>query len=725
MPECCCHEEGPLYLKRALSNVLFSAPLIILNIFGLIPSPLTPIGCLIGLGLAGISLFVMAYSGGEYYKSAWLALKKKKTNMHSLVALSTIIAFVYSVALCILPRFFPLLAIHYHFSEIGMILGVVNLGRWQRAKAEDQINKKTQNYFNILSKYQCTVARRYRTQMTQETIKVDEIEVGDILEVRPGERFPVEGVIVSISSNHSSWIDQKNITGESQLVKKEVGDSVLTGTLNKTHVILIRSTVRGVDNNLKKLLTILQKRQKAVDSELINKITQYFIPIIILIALITALSWLYLNPITIATFSLMIQSVMSVLLCACPCALGLAVPMSTSISIDKLSEEGILIKNASSFEKARRIDICIFDKTGTLTEPFVETRYFPDLILGEQAILNYVASLEKYHEKSHPIAKALINTASHFYTVTQPITEAQGMKGFIQGASIMVGSLEYCLKQGAKVDDHYIQKAQALNQIGQTAVFVVYQTDCVGVLGLKHQLHPDAKRSIEALKAKGITLGLLTGDKKGPAQAIAQALGIDPNWVWSEQSAEQKQQKIKLLKKQFKGIAMVGDGMNDILACKEADISFAIHAWANAAVKCDVALQGSIEGIVKFLEVSDIVVDNIKLSLGWTFAYNIIAIMSATGLLYPILSCALNPILATALMACSSLVVILNAQRLPNLINQVLHKKEHKKESVIRQPPSLSIHLTSQSSLAARTFLRDNRARAVLPGFSNSALKGK
>lgn len=688
MPDCCHSnaiqrppEQGPLYFKRARWNIAFTLAFIILNVFQLIPSPLTLPGLAFGLGLAAITLVMMKYSGGEYYKSAYEALKKKKTNMHSLVALSTGIAWFYSVALCMLPYFFPMLSLHYHFIEIGMILGVVNLGRWQRAKAEDEIQKQTQNHFNLLSKYQPKFARRYASNYSNEytDIEAQLIEEGDILEVHSGERFPTEGVVVSISDGLFSLVDQKNITGESALLKKQVGDSVLTGTLNKGATLKIRATIRGADNNLRKLLKSLSTQQKAADSEIINKITRYFIPAILSIAALTALSWLLFTPFSLALVPAIIQSVMSVLLCACPCALGLAVPMSTSVSIGKLSEKGILVKNANSFEKAKTIQFIAFDKTGTLTEPVVESVYFVNSMNAKET-LNSVASLEKCHPKSHPIAKAILNRATACYDVNHFIAEDQGIKGVVHNRAFGVGSLEFCLKEGIYLEESILKEAKLLNQKGQTTVFVAQEGVAIGLIGLRHQLSFDAKNQIDSLKAKGFKIGLLTGDKAGPAHAIAQQLGLDPKYVWSECSAEAKKQQIRILKKEYHGVAMVGDGMNDVLACEKADISFAIHAWTNAAVKCDVALQGSIEGIYQFLDVSKVVVDNIKQNLGWTFFYNLFALMGATGLLYPILSCALNPILATILMASSSIIVILNAKRLPKIIDRLLDNTSKKEQ---------------------------------------------
>lgn len=676
MSECCHAAQRPAYLKKAALSALFAFILIVLNGFHIIPSPMTPLGGFIGLSLAFVTASIMKYSGGPYYQSAFEALKKKKTNMNTLVALSTGIAWFYSVLMCLSPQLFPTSTLHYHFSEVGMILGVVNVGRWRRFKAEAAIKKQTQSYLNIFNKYQPSCALRFKLEQggLGAKIKIEDIEKGDILQIHPGERFPVEGVIISCANDTPIWVDQKNITGESLAVQKKIGDMVLTGSLNKTGTFRIRASVKGVDNNLQQLLKVAQHRTlaKRSDSELIDKITRYFIPTILIIALITAGSWLWLAPVASEVLPLMVQSMMSVLLCACPCALGLAVPMSTSVSIHKLLEKGILVKNASSFEKASSIDTLIFDKTGTLTQPHVESLYFPEQSFTSAQMLDYVASLEKHHARSHPYAKALIKKITRTYPVEKAVTDDQGMTGLVNQTPLMVGSLNYCLEKGAQISPIYKEQAQILNEKGQTTIFVISNLKCVGVIGLTHQLQENAKTQMEILKKRGIQVGLLTGDKKGPAQSIAKALELDPSWVWYEQNAQQKSEIIKCLKQKRQAVAMVGDGMNDILACEQADIGFAMQAWTNAAVKCDVALQGSIEDIVKFLETSKVVNKNIKQNIGWTFAYNIVALMGATGLLYPILSCALNPILAATLMACSSIIVILNAKRLPRLIDKAL-----------------------------------------------------
>lgn len=662
MATSCCHassrDESPIYFRRAKINACFTILLILLNISQLIPSTL------IGLGLAIITAYMMYYSGGEYYQSAYQAFKNKTTNMNTLVALSSLIAWSYSVALCLFPQFFPVIALHYHFAEIGMILGIINVGRGFRFKAEYEVKKRSQDQVTIFQKYQPSHAIRVGRKMVR--IESTLIEVGDILEIKSNERFPVEGMIVSVNGNNKqTWIDEKNITGESRLVKKSIGDTVLTGTLNKGQTIRIRALVRGNENNLRKLLKSFVDPSSESDSELINKISRYFIPSILGIAMITGGAWLWVAPVAVNVLPLMVQSVMSVLLCSCPCALGL-VPLSMSITIHELLSKGILVKNATSFERAGRIDTIMFDKTGTLTKPVVATGYFPELA--------YAASLERCHTKSHPIATAIMRTSSCYHQVTNPITDDHGMRGCVQGVSMIVGSLEYCKKQGAFIKSNYLKEAEYLNNLGQTTVFVICHLKCVGVIGLKHQVNHDTKHHINALKARGLKIGLLTGDKKGPACAIAEQLGIDRNWVWYGCSSRQKLEKIQALKKTGKGVAMVGDGLNDIAACNAADVSFAIDAWTNAAVKCDVALQGSIGDIIRFLDVANIVRNNIKLNIAWTFGYNTFALMGATGLFYPILCCGLSPVISSALMACSSLVVIMNAKRLPHLIEQVLDR---------------------------------------------------
>jgi len=709
----CCHavnkeidkqeDTSFLYFQKAKINALFTIIFILINIFEI---ALTPA---LGLALALMSLMMMYYSGFELYQSAYEALKNKKTNMNSLVALSTIIALVYSVLLCLFPLFFQVVKPHYYFSEIAMILGIVNLGRGCRFKAEFKVKQRTQSSAVLYKKYQPLWAVRIENKK-RKRVASKNINIGDIIEIKANQRFPVEGEIVAIlNRSKNSWIDEKNITGESQVVKKSIGDSVLSGTRNTKDTIWIRATVKGDQSNLSKLLQSFKVAPQghASDSPLINTITYYFVPTIMTIALITGGVGLAVATVAITAVPGVLSSMWSLPLCASPCALGLAA-MSGPVAVNELLKHHILVKNTNSFEKARALDTIIFDKTGTLTEPTVHS-----VELGVEFdnrrgghFLDYVANLEKHHRQSHPIATAIIQKAkSHHYQdyiVHQPVTDEQGMTGIVNNCNITVGSLHFCRTKSAIIDSRYLRRARYLESKGQTIVFIIADGQCVGIIGFKHTIKPQAKEQISALKARGIQVGLLTGDQKRPAQAVAKALGIDEQWVWYQYSASKKLSKIKALKEQGKVVAMVGDGMNDMAACKEADLGFAIHAWTNAAVECDVALQGSIQDITRFLKAATLVNQNIQQNIAWTFFYNTIALMGATGLLYPVLCCAINPVLATSLMALSSIIVIGNAQRLPSLIDSALQEEgsiTNNKAVVQNSPPATGV-ISSSTKLS-------------------------
>lgn len=687
------------FFRRALLNVAFVLGMILLG--GYIPLPFTLMGKLVGLSLGGMTLSMMWKTGGEFYREAWNAFKRKgSSNMYTLIALGTGSAWVYSMMLVLAPGLFPIAALQYQFLAVNMILGIINFGRGIRVRAEDRTRQMVQSQAEIYAENQPQVAKKVLTEsptiegarLINQQIPYKTIKEGDIIFVDEGERFPVEGVIISETE---TMVEQAALTGESTLIYKKKDDPVFSGSFNNKHAVLIKATCDGDKGHLTRVMEEVAKSKSSTPSilGLVDKISNIFVPGIIGLTALTALGWLIIEP------SLMINSAMSVLLCACPCALALAV-IPISIGVYELLNQKILVRDASALEYLAKVNTVVWDKTGTFTTPAVEEVFIGDKKYRPAQVIQLAASLEKAcldDDDIHPIARSFIDKNSNrkFLPCRSAFKSAQGVTGVVvneQAAfNIDVGSLSHMRENNIEISDKYIKEEDRLLKSGKTATFIAINKQCVGVVGLKHRLRDDAQKAVSELRAMGIEVYLLTGDKKEPALDIAKKLKIPEMRVGYEMNKDDKRVYVNKLKKEGWIILGMGDGFNDLPFLDVCDVSGAVGSWTCAAGSSKLAFQKL--NVVAAIIIARETMRNIRQNLYLTGFYNLISLAAAVcGVL--------NPVIASISMAFSSIFVIVNSSRLTFEVEHQLAMHEGK----IARPATWSEKLKSLLSL--NTFLQ-------------------
>jgi Cu+-exporting ATPase len=617
---------------------------------------------------------VQVWAGQSFYRSAWASAKHGATNMNTLVAVGTSVAFGYSAFVTLWPQLakqwgFPF---HLYFESAVIIIALILLGRWMEARAK----KQTGAAIRALMGLQARTARVVR-QGKEVDIPIEKVAVGDIVRVRPGEKVPVDGEVLEGSSS----IDESMLTGESLPVEKGVGDSVIGATLNKTGSFLFKATKVGKDTALSQIVTLVENAQgsKAPMQRLADQIAEVFVPIVLILAALTFLGWFFLGPDPRITLAL--QATIAVLIIACPCALGLATPTAIMVGTGKAAELGILLKGGEALEQARKLTAIVLDKTGTLTQGKPSVM---QIITNEQTtedeMLRLAASVEVGSE--HLLAEAIVAKAKE-RSLMLPKTEkfqsltGKGVQAFVEGELVSLGNralMEHLQISTKEFDD----KASELAARGATPMFVARGERLVGIIAVSDALKPESAEAISQLKALGLEVWMLTGDNKTTANAIAKQVGISQ--VLAEVLPEQKAAKIKELQEKGLSVAMVGDGVNDAPALAQADLGIAIGTGADVAMAAsDVTLiGGDLRSIVTAIALSRKTVSVIQQGLFWAFAYNVLLIPVAVGVLYPVFHVMLNPVLAAAAMAMSSVSVVTNALRLkgfkrPMNANEILH----------------------------------------------------
>ncbi|MGD9591625.1 MAG: heavy metal translocating P-type ATPase [Candidatus Berkiella sp.] len=677
--------DGPVYRRRAIINALVGIPLFLLS--GFIPPPITVAGQLIGFFLGGITLGLMYKTGKEFYRGAWDRLvKDRSSDMNTLIALGTGSAWIYSMLVVLVPGLFPLAALQYHFLAVNMILGIINFGKGIRANAEQQTKNKVQKlaqvYVNLQPQHARVIGKR---KFKDNMLKKDnnnivethylQIKKGDIVQILKDKRVPVEGVIISDSE---TMVDEETLTGEPGGSNKKKGDEVSSGSLNLKNTIYIRATRDGKDGHLTRVIADVNKSSGTKPpsiSKLVDKLAVVFVPAITLIAGFSALGWYFLGPVPALPW--MLKSGMSVLLCACPCALGLATPISTAIGMYNLFNKKILVHDASALEVAAHLNVVVIDKTGTVTHSVVH-----DVSVCEknkedwtnQKVIQYAASLERSFD--HPIAQSFINqNFNHdFLHCTDQTKHEEGVLGIVNGANLHIGSLQHLQTHNVNIPASCKAEEERNEKNGMSSVYFAVNGECIAVVACKHQIRKDAKKLVDELKDRGIEVIMLTGDQKEPAKDVARKIGITK--VVAKSSAKDKQLFIKDLIKQGLIVAMVGDGVNDVPAMKEADLAIAVGSWTHASSVAKVATQQL--NFIPFLIMAKETMNNIHQNLYWTGFYNLLSLTAATGLLYYLFGFSLNPVVASLLMAFSSVSVVINSMRLTNKIDYAMGVYEGK-----------------------------------------------
>jgi Cu+-exporting ATPase len=650
---------------------------------------------------------VQFWCGRSFYRNAWKALKRGTATMDTLIALGTSAAYGYSLVATLFPTFFARQGLmpDVYYETAAIVITLILLGRWFETRARRQ----TSEAIHHLMRLQVKTARVIR-KGTELDLPIAAVEVGDWVVVRPGETVPVDGEIIE----GESTVDEAMVTGESVPVKKRVGNEVIGATLNKTGSFTFRATRVGQDTFLAQIVCLVQQAQgsKAPIQRLADQVTSWFVPGVMAIALLTFLLWLSFT----GNLTLALITMVEVLIIACPCALGLATPTSVMVGTGKGAENGILIKTAESLELAHRIQTIVLDKTGTLTQgkptvtDFVTVQGTANQ--NELKLLHWMASLERKSE--HPLAEAIVQ-----YAQSQQVTNelgswaevrefeaiaGSGVQGWVEDHWVQIGSQQWLTELG--IDTTRLPTAQTrLQTEAKTVVWIAINREVQAIVGIADVLKPGAAAVIGALQRLGLEVVMLTGDNYQTAAAIAQTLGI--NYFFAEvrpdqkatvianlQSSSQSRLQSGLQSKSHKSkshkskshksksqlplntniVAMVGDGINDAPALAQADVGIAIGTGTDVAIAAsDITLiSGDLRGIVTAIQLSRATMANIRQNLFFAFIYNVLGIPIAAGILYPALGWLLNPILAGAAMAFSSVSVVTNALRLRNFKPKVL-----------------------------------------------------
>jgi Cu+-exporting ATPase len=610
---------------------------------------------------------VQFWIGSQFYKGLFAAIKNRSPDMDTLIAVGTSAAYFYSAAVTLFPSYFIQrgFQIQVYFDTAAVIITLIFLGRYLEAIAKG----KTSEAIKKLLKLQAKTAKVIRNGKEIE-IPVEEVKVNDIIIVRPGEKIPVDGIV---TDGYSS-VDESMISGESIPVEKKKGDNVIGATINKTGLLKFKATKVGKDTMLAQIIKIVEEAQgsKAPIQRLTDKVASYFVPAVIIIALASSFTWYFLGKtilegtyltdyISMTPFLFSLTIFISVLIIACPCALGLATPTAIMVGTGKGAENGILIKNGESLERVYKMQTIVFDKTGTLTkgEPIVT-----DIIsIKKEDVLKYAAIAEKGSE--HPLGEAIIKKANEKRIKISDADSfkaipGHGVKANYKKKIILLGNRKLMTDNKIMIED-IEEKITKLENEGKTAMIVAVDKKIIGIIAVADTLKENSKEAVKALHKMEKEVVMITGDNERTAKAIAKQVGIDK--VLAEVLPEDKAKEIKKLQESGKVVGMVGDGINDAPALAQADIGIAIGSGTDVAIETGgiVLIKEDLRDVFTAIDLSKKTIDKIKQNLFWAFFYNSTLIPVAAGLLYPFFGILLNPMLAAGAMAFSSLSVVSNS----------------------------------------------------------------
>lgn len=608
---------------------------------------------------------VVLWAGWPFFERGWASLKSRHLNMFTLIAMGTGVAWAYSIVAALSPGIFPKAfqtahgAVPAYFEAAAVITVLVLLGQLLELRARETTSGAIRALLDLSPK----LARRVRSDGSDEEIALDQVLVGDTLRIRPGEKVPVDGEVLE----GRSTVDESMVTGESMPVTKEAGAKLIGGTINQTGGLVMRAEKIGRDTMLARIVQMVAdaQRSRAPIQRLADTVSGWFVPVVIAVAVIAFIVWSLVGPSPAMGYGLI--AAVAVLIIACPCALGLATPMSIMVGVGRGAQAGILIKNAEALERMEKVDTLVVDKTGTLTEGrpavvAVETAEG----FGEDEVLRLAASLERSSE--HPLALAIVKAAetrglaiSEPGEVDQPV--GKGITGLVDGHRLVAGNARFLDEQGIAVAT-LAEPADRLRAEGATAIFLGIDGKVAGAIGIADPVKETTPAALKALGEARIQVIMLTGDNRVTAEAIARRLGITD--IEADVLPDQKSEIVKRLRDQGRIVAMAGDGVNDAPALAAADVGIAMGSGTDVAIESAgvTLLKGDLTGIARARRLSHATMGNIRQNLFFAFAYNVAGIPLAAGALYPLFGLMLSPILAAAAMALSSVSVIGNSLRL-------------------------------------------------------------
>ncbi|MBM4466620.1 MAG: heavy metal translocating P-type ATPase [Chloroflexi bacterium] len=612
-------------------------------------------------GVMGLlTLPVLLWSGSGFFRGAWAAFKHRAADMNTLIAVGTAAAWLYSSMAVLAPGIFPKGTAEPFYDVVAVVIALVVLGQALELRAKGRTSEAIKKLMGLQAK----TARVMRNGQEID-IPVEEVLVGDIVLVRPGEKVPVDGVI----TEGSSAVDESMVTGESIPVEKGVGDEVIGATINKTGSFRFRATKVGKDTALAQIVKMVQEAQgsKAPIARLADQVSGYFVPTVMILAVLTFVIWFDFGPQPALIYALVAS--VTVLIIACPCALGLATPMSLMVGIGKGAENGILIRGGEALQAAQALDAIVLDKTGTITKGKPE---LTDVIArsDQGELLRLAASVEKASE--HPLAAAIVEGAKAQGLDLPDPQDFQAVPGYgvmatVEGQRVLLGNRRLMAREGVDIAP-LLTQTEVLEAEGKTVMFVATadgdRPSAAGLIAVADTVKEDSAKAIAALKRLGLEVVMITGDNRRTAEAIARQVGVER--VLAEVLPEDKAQNVRLLQVEGKKVGMVGDGINDAPALAQADVGFAIGTGTDIAIEAsDITLiRGSLLGVATAIEVSKATMSNIKQNLFGALIYNILGVPVAAGVLYPFFGVLLSPIIAGAAMAFSSVTVVTNANRL-------------------------------------------------------------
>ena len=654
-------EDRKLFL-RFIGSMVFTIPLLIISMGHMVGMPLpkviSPMENPLYFALTQLLLTVpVMLIGYKFYQVGIKNLVTLSPNMDSLIAVGTLAAFGYSIyaMIQIIQTGNARYAMHLYFESAATILALITLGKYLEARSKGKTSEAIKKLMGLAPKT-ATLVRHGK----EVVVPIEEVGVGEIVIVKPGEKLPVDGKIIE----GSTAIDEGMITGESIPVEKGIGDEVIGASINKSGYFKYKATKVGKDTTLAQIVRLVEEAQgsKAPIAKMADVISGYFVPIVITLAILAAIGWLIAGE--SVTFALTIF--ISVLVIACPCALGLATPTAIMVGTGKGAENGVLIKSGEALEVAHRVNTIVFDKTGTLTEGKPKVTDLISLQMPENDLLLLAASCEVGSE--HPLGEAIVKAAkdknielkemSHFQSVT-----GHGIEAMVDNQEILIGNRRMLLERGIS-SEKLDYEANRLAEEGKTPMFIAIEGQLEGIIGVADTLKTSSKVAIEALHHMGIKVAMITGDNQKTAEAIAKQVGIDE--VLAEVLPKDKAQVVEKLQKEGGKVAMVGDGINDAPALAQADLGIAIGSGTDVAIEsADIVLMKSdIMDVITALKLSKVTIRNIKENLCWAFGYNVLGIPVAMGILYIFGGPLLNPMIAAAAMSLSSVSVLCNALRL-------------------------------------------------------------